>query len=292
VTNSLLDRPIGIYEKALAGGSWRRILTDAAAAGFDFVEMSIDESDERLARLSWPRTTRRRLVAESDAVGIPIFSICLSGHRRFGLGSADLSTRNFASEMLDCAIGLACDLGVRVVQVAGYLAYYEPTSPTSRSRYVDGLRRGLEMAARRGVMLAVENIDTTDMPSITACLALRDELASPWFQIYPDVGNLAVHSLDVLTEVALLPGAAVGVHLKDARPNQPRRVPFGSGTVPFAPIFAALAASSYAGPFTIEMWNDDPATAASMAEAALRWIRAQIRAALLHDSSQNGAPKR
>ena len=58
-------------------------------------------------------------------------------------------------------------------------------------------------------MLAVENIDTPDMPSISECLALRDELDSPWFQIYPDVGNFAVHSLDAIGEIALLPGSAV-----------------------------------------------------------------------------------
>ena len=42
----------GIYEKALPKGiSWQERLELAASLGFDFVEMSIDETDERLARL-------------------------------------------------------------------------------------------------------------------------------------------------------------------------------------------------------------------------------------------------
>ena len=37
--------PTGIYEKALPFcGSWERTLSSAKAAGFDFLEMSIDES--------------------------------------------------------------------------------------------------------------------------------------------------------------------------------------------------------------------------------------------------------
>ena len=44
----------GIYEKALPKGiSWQERLELAASLGFDFVEMSIDETDERLARLQW-----------------------------------------------------------------------------------------------------------------------------------------------------------------------------------------------------------------------------------------------
>ena len=277
--SDLLDRRFGIYEKALASGSWPAILTAARAAGFDFVEMSIDENPERLARLEWDAGARRQLAHELGAHGMSIFSICLSGHRRFGLGSADPGVRSHAVAILDAAIALASDLGVRVIQIAGYWAYYEQPDPAARQRYVDGLRSGLRSAARNGVMLAVENIDTTDMASVADCLDLRDELDSPWFQIYPDVGNLAVHSLDVAGQTALIGAAAVGLHLKDARPGEPRRVPFGSGTVPFLDVFETLATIDYEGPLTIEMWNDDPATATAVSAEALRWVKESIAAA-------------
>ncbi|PLN13627.1 xylulose 5-phosphate 3-epimerase, partial [Klebsiella pneumoniae] len=46
--------PLGIYEKALpAGECWLERLKLAKALGFDFVEMSLDETDARLARLDW-----------------------------------------------------------------------------------------------------------------------------------------------------------------------------------------------------------------------------------------------
>lgn len=47
---------IGIYEKALPKNiSWQNRLSIAKACGFDFVEISIDETDERLARLDWTK---------------------------------------------------------------------------------------------------------------------------------------------------------------------------------------------------------------------------------------------
>lgn len=51
--------PLGIYEKALpAGEDWLTRLQLAGELGFDFVEMSIDESDSRQARLDWSSAWR------------------------------------------------------------------------------------------------------------------------------------------------------------------------------------------------------------------------------------------
>jgi L-ribulose-5-phosphate 3-epimerase/hexulose-6-phosphate isomerase len=251
----------------------------AARSGFQFVEMSVDESADRLSRLTWSLADRNRVAAAAAAAGTPIYSMCLSGHRRYGLGSADPSVRTEAARILDAAIGLAADLGIRVIQIAGYFAYYEAASQDAEARYVAGLRAGLGLAAQRGVMLAVENIDTGDMASADDAVALATELASPWFQVYPDVGNFAVHDLDVVANVRRVLPYAVGLHLKDARPGEPRRVPFGEGTVPFDSVFQALLHAGYSGPLTIEMWNDDPTTAERRSSDALAWIRSGLRAA-------------
>ena len=58
--------PLGIYEKALpAGECWLARLQLAKQLGFDFVEMSVDETDERLSRLDWSR--EQRLALEQSA---------------------------------------------------------------------------------------------------------------------------------------------------------------------------------------------------------------------------------
>ena len=46
---------MGLYEKALPSAwSWDQRLAATADAGYSFAEISIDATDERLARLNWP----------------------------------------------------------------------------------------------------------------------------------------------------------------------------------------------------------------------------------------------
>lgn len=86
--------PLGIYEKALpAGECWLERLRLAKTLGFDFVEMSVDETDARLARLDWSREQRLALVSAVAETGVRVPSMCLSAHRRFPLGSEDDAVR-------------------------------------------------------------------------------------------------------------------------------------------------------------------------------------------------------
>jgi L-ribulose-5-phosphate 3-epimerase UlaE len=41
------------------------------------------------------------------------------------------------------------------------------------------------------VMLALENVDGDDVASVNQAMIFVDALDSPWFQVYPDIGNLA-----------------------------------------------------------------------------------------------------
>lgn len=78
--------PLGIYEKALpAGECWLERLQLAKTLGFDFVEMSVDETDDRLSRLDWSREQRLALVNAIVETGVRVPSMCLSAHRRFPL---------------------------------------------------------------------------------------------------------------------------------------------------------------------------------------------------------------
>ena len=78
---------IGLYEKATPKTlSWSERLQFVKDRGFDFIEMSIDETDERLARLEWDQEQRKEIVEAIYASGIKILSLCLSGHRRFPFG--------------------------------------------------------------------------------------------------------------------------------------------------------------------------------------------------------------
>ena len=85
---------IGLYEKAMPDAlPWRDKLLCAKECGYDFVEISIDESDARLARLDWTPEERRELCAIMDDAGMRIRSMCLSAHRKYPLGSPDPAVR-------------------------------------------------------------------------------------------------------------------------------------------------------------------------------------------------------
>lgn len=273
---------LGIYEKAFfSDGDWRSLFQKVKALGFDFMELCVDESDERIARLDWPREQRQTVRNAAFEEGVILQSMCLSAHRRYPFGSADPAVRQMAREIMDKAIDLAMDLGIRTIQLAAYDVYYEPSTPDSRKRYEDGLRYAAQRAERRGVMLANEIMDTAFVNSITKHMTYEANIHSPYLRVYPDVGNLSAWNNDVERELAAGIGSIVQVHLKDTLavseefPGKFKCVPFGSGCVDFPLCLRTLDSLGYAGPYLIEMWYQPGSSDVEEVAAAKRWIEAQ-----------------
>ncbi|MBX9244154.1 L-ribulose-5-phosphate 3-epimerase [Actinotalea ferrariae] len=267
---------VGVYEKALLPGTPGELAVAAAEAGYDFLELAVDETPERMTRLGWSTSERGAVRRRVTAAGVPIGTVVLSAHRRSPWGSADRAVRSEAARLARQSIDLAADVGAGCVQVAGYFTYYEPTGPSSRGWFLDGLATAAAHAAERGVVLALENMDGTDVRSVEEALAVVREV--PGVRLYVDVGNLAGNGLDVVGQLAAALPHTHAVQLKDARPGLFRRVPFGEGTVPFGDVLALLDAVGYTRPLSVEMWNDDgdPALAAD----ARRWLQAAADEAL------------
>ena len=111
---------IGLYEKAIPNiKSLKEKLQCAKECGYDFLEISIDEADEKLARLNWTYEQRRALIDDMLDIGIPIRSMCLSGHRKYPIGASEQKTRLRSMEIMEKASGLADDLGIHIIQLAG-----------------------------------------------------------------------------------------------------------------------------------------------------------------------------
>lgn len=280
----LNELKLGIYEKALPPfPDWGSRLALAEKLGFQFVEMSIDETDERLGRLSWNREERRAFMLSVADSPLSVPSICFSGHRRFPLGSRDPAIREKAASMLRDAITLAADTGIRTIQLAGYDVYYEPADADTWKRFVEGLSAGLRLAARENVMLSMEIMDTKLMSSIVRFLNLKKILDSPWFTVYPDLGNLSAWGNDVQEELKLGSGQIAAVHLKDTLavagdfPGQFRDVPFGSGCVDFAAAFRTLGEIGYSGPFLLEMWTEKSDNPEQEIMRAKEWIIGKMK---------------
>lgn len=278
------QHPLGIYEKALPKHlSWPERLALAKACGFDFVEMSIDETDERLARLNWSKAQRLSLVDAMLETGITIPSMCLSAHRRFPFGSHDDELRKQAYLLMQQAIQLAKDVGIRTIQLAGYDVYYEEQDDGTIARFTEGLQWAVQQAAAAQVMLAVEIMDTPFINSISKWKVWDNCLASPWFTVYPDVGNLSAWGNDVSNELSLGIDRIAAIHLKDTypvteqSPGQFRDVPFGEGCVDFINVFKTLNQLNYRGAFLIEMWTEKAEEPVAEIVQARRWIEQRMQ---------------
>ena len=250
--------PLGIYEKAIPNDfSWKEKMQAAKAAGFDYIEISIDESDERLARLDWSDQEIEEIRSYMEETGIVIPTMCLSGHRRFPFGSKDEATREKAFEIMEKGIILAQKLGVRCIQLATYDVYYEESDEETKRRFLDGMKKSVEMASRAGVILAMEIMDTPFVGTILRAMHYIKEIPSPYFKIYPDMGNLTQFSNDVESEFELGIAQTAAIHVKETKPGVFKNVPFGEGTVRFTDIFKKLKELNYTGMFLIEMWADN-----------------------------------
>lgn len=259
-----MTRPIGIYEKATPKHfTWKERLEFAKELGFDFVEMSVDESDARLARLEWSKEERFEVVKAVYETGVRIPTICFSGHRRYPLGSNDPALEAKSLETMKQCIELAQDLGVRVIQLAGYDVYYEEKSPETRARFLKNLRKACNWAEQAQVILAIEIMDDPFINSIEKYLAVEKAINSPYLFVYPDTGNLSAWHNDLYSEFVIGHQALAALHLKDTYPvteqskGQFRDVSFGQGCVNWEDTFRILKETNYQGPFLIEMWSEN-----------------------------------
>ncbi|EGJ27469.1 L-ribulose-5-phosphate 3-epimerase [Streptococcus porcinus] len=259
-----MARPIGIYEKATPKHfSWRERLEFAKDLGFDFVEMSVDESDARLARLEWSKEERLDIVKAIYETGIRIPTICFSGHRRYPLGSNDPTIETKSLNLMKQCIELAQDLGVRTIQLAGYDVYYEEKSPETRARFIKNLRKACDWAEEAQVMLSIEIMDDPFINSIEKYLAVEKEIDSPYLFVYPDTGNVSAWHNDLWSEFYNGHKSIAALHLKDTYAvtetckGQFRDVPFGQGCVDWEEMFAVIKKTNYKGPFLIEMWSEN-----------------------------------
>ena len=285
----LNQHPLGLYEKALNPGlTWTEKLKTVKALGFDFIEISVDEDDSRLSRLYLSDDEIEQMRRACFEQQIPVRSMCLSAHRRFPFGSSDAKTREKAIEIMQLAIQFAAKMGIRVIQLAGYDVYYETSTDESLRLFLEGMRRAVQMAEREQVMLALEIMDTPLYSSITKYLAIKAQINSPWFRVYPDTGNLTAWGNDVQNELKKGIHDIVAMHLKDTLavtdvfPGQFKNVPFGSGCVDFPLFFQTLEQLGFQGPYLIEIWYRPTDDYLESIKNAKSFLEEKFAVALLH----------
>jgi len=256
---------LGMYEKSMPMTlSWEEKLAAGKKAGFDWVEISIDETDEKIARLYWTEEEKQALKDAMKKTGMPIYTMCFSAQRKYSLGSLGAEKHQKAMEIMEKAIDFAADMGIRIIQLAGYDCYYEEANEETRAEFIKNLKIATRMAAKRGVLMGFETMmDRPFIDTVEKGMEFVDICQSPYLGVYPDIGNLAGAKHDfgyeksVVDDLYTGKGHILACHLKETAPKKDRSVPWGTGLTDYVTdlkVLKELGVRMFNG----EFWCDHP----------------------------------
>lgn len=268
----------GIYEKALKPESFEHMFLNAAEAGYQSFELSIDSTDERLKRLDWGKEEVEKVWNAALRNDIKILTMCLSGHKRFPLGCSNADIVKIGMEMMQKAIELSVRLGIRIIQVSGFDVYdQEERTEETRKRYVDNIYHAVKMAERECVTLAIEPVEG-NLLAVRDTMEVIKQIDSLFLQIYPDVANINSLGIDPIAELPYGRGHIAAVHMRDSLPfNYDATIPFGTGFLDFDGVFRKLDEIGFCGPMIVEMWNTDRSEYMDYIRQAREYMEKHIR---------------
>lgn len=225
---------LGMYEKASPDElSWSERFKAVRSAGYDYMELSIDESDKRLSRLDWSEKEIRDLAALAKDEGIFLGSICFSAQRKYPFGLPS----DKPMELMEKCLSFAATAGIPIIQLAGYDVYYEEGTKETERRFASKLVEAAHLAAQYGVILAFETMETPFMDTVGKAMKYVKEVDSPYLQVYPDIGNLnnaaLLYGTSVIDDLETGRGHIVATHIKETEPGKYRNMLFGQGRVDF-----------------------------------------------------------
>lgn len=277
---------IGLYEKAMPSTlDWKEKFVAAKEAGYDYVELSIDETEEKIDRIHMTKEERLELVECMYEVGLPFRSMCVSALTKYSLGSGNPQCSSRGMSIAEKAIELADDLGIRIVMIPGYDVYYETSTAKTQQRYIRNLKKVTDIAASYGVVIGLETMENSFMNTVWKAMYYVRQIDSMYLNIYPDVGNMKNAAVaDGHSEVLDLlagKGHIAAVHLKETKPGVFREIPYGEGHVNFREMIEAawsIGIRKYVTEFWYkgsECWKEDLANANQAMRAILDDVSGQ-----------------
>ena len=230
---------IGLYEKAMPSDmSWKEKMKCAKECGYDYIEMCIDATEEKIQRVYMEEIAVQELVCMMHETKMPIQSMSISALTKYALGDENNVIRARGEEILSRAIDLAARLGIRTVMVPGYDIYYGHSSQKTRRLFLENVKKMAERASMQGVLIGFETMENEFMNTVGKALYYVDLIDSPYLKVYPDIGNLTnaavLYKQNVSEDIEQGKGKIISFHLKETLPGQFREVPFGTGHVDFA----------------------------------------------------------
>lgn len=229
---------IGLYEKAMRNTlTWKEKLQCAKECGYDYLEISIDATEEKINRIYMDTEEKREIMEAIFDTGIPIGSISVSALTKYALGDPDQAVRDRGMEIAEKSIQLSSALGVRTVMIPGYDIYYGESTIETKRYFLENIRKIAEIAEREGILVGFETMENNFMNTTGKAVQYVNMVDSAYLKIYPDAGNITNAAVanrhDVCEDLSLGKGKLIALHLKETKPDVYREVPFLTGHVEF-----------------------------------------------------------
>lgn len=229
---------IGLYEKAMRNTlTWKEKLQCAKECGYDYLEISIDATEEKINRIYMDTEEKREIMEAIFDTGIPIGSMSVSALTKYALGDPDQAVRDRGMEIAEKSIQLSSALGVRTVMIPGYDIYYGESTIETKQYFLENIRKIAEIAEREGILVGFETMENNFMNTTGKAVQYVNMVDSAYLKIYPDAGNITNAAVanrhDVCEDLSLGKGKLIALHLKETKPDVYREVPFLTGHVEF-----------------------------------------------------------
>lgn len=229
---------IGLYEKAIRNTlTWKEKLQCAKECGYDYLEISIDATEEKINRIYMDTEEKKEIMEAIFDTGIPIGSMSVSALTKYALGDPDQAVRDRGMEIAEKSIQLASVLGVRTVMIPGYDIYYGESTIETKRYFLENIRKIAEIAEREGILVGFETMENNFMNTTGKAVQYVNMVDSAYLKIYPDAGNITNAAVanrhDVCEDLSLGKGKLIALHLKETKPDVYREVPFLTGHVEF-----------------------------------------------------------
>ena len=232
---------IGLYEKAMRNTmSWSEKLRCAKECEYDYLEICIDATDEKINRIFMDHEEKKRIMEAVFETGSPIGSMSVSALTKYALGDPKEEIRKKAMEIAEKSIELAVDLGARTVMIPGYDIYFGESTVETKKYFLENVKKIAEIAEKEGILVGFETMENNFMNTIGKAVQYVNMVDSAYLKIYPDAGNITNAAVenrhDVCEDLSLGKGKLIALHLKETKPGKFREVPFLTGHVQFEKI--------------------------------------------------------
>ncbi|MCX5365671.1 sugar phosphate isomerase/epimerase [Streptomyces sp. NBC_00124] len=235
------------------------VLTVLADLGYDSVGLTLDHGHLDPYAADLPRQVDR-LARRLDRLGLavmvetgaPYLLDPWHKHHPTLMSDSDAERR---VDLLARAVRIAADLGAPAVHLCSGPAPRDMPEDEAWKRLTAGCEEVLEIAGEHGVALGFEPEPYMFVDTVQRVLDLRRRLGDPdLFGITLDIGHAhCVEEPSLLDCVAAAAPHLVNVQIEDMRRGVHEHLELGAGEIDFPPVLAALKASGYRGPVSVEI---------------------------------------